>query len=131
MSDLYPDMGEKMATYSVSLAQLCHEEGGTLQMNNTGVCGEQSQWVDHTGIVTAQGSKCFLGPLRGHSPRWVMCLLRGAGLRSCDTPGRNEPYRITGRRGQPAHILAGDAVSGAEIAATPCFQPLAVVHLPL
>ena len=109
----------------------CAVERGTLQMNNTSACGEQSQWLDHPGAVTAQGSKHRPGPPRGHSPRWVVCLLRGAGLRSCDAAGRNEPHRIPGRRGQPAHSLAGDAVSGAGIAAAPCCQPLAVVPLPL
>ena len=32
---------------------------------------------------------------------------------------------------QPAHILAGGAVSGVEIAMAPCLPPLAVTHLPL
>ena len=94
-------------------------------MNNTmGVGSSPSGW-------TTQGLSRQPGSPRGHSPRWVMCLLRGAGLRSCGTAGRNEPHRIPGRRGQPAHSLAGDAVSGAGIAAAPCFQPLAVVPLPL
>lgn len=127
MSDLYPDPGWGRWRGEWPLIQPhllhCALERGTLQMSNTSACGEQSQWLDHTGVVTAQGSKHLPGPLRGHSPRWVMCLLRGAGLRSCDTAGRNEPRRIPGRRGQPAHSLAGDAVSGAEIAATLCFQP--------
>ena len=32
---------------------------------------------------------------------------------------------------QPAHSLVEDVVSGAEIAAAPCFPALAVTHLPL
>ena len=103
----------------------CAVERGTLPMNNTmGVGSSPSGW-------TTQGLSRQPGSPRGHSPRWVMCLLRGAGLRSCGTAGRNEPHRIPGRRGQPAHSLAGDAVSGAGIAAAPCFQPLAVAPLPL
>ena len=51
-----------MATYSGSLIQLCCEEEGTLQTNTAGISGECSQWMDHTGFATAQGSVYFLGP---------------------------------------------------------------------
>ena len=44
-----------MATYLGSLVQLCCGEGGTLQTNTTGMCGECSQWMDHTGLATIQG----------------------------------------------------------------------------
>ena len=47
-----------MATYLGSLVQLCCGEGGTLQTNTAGTCGECSQWMDHTGFATAQGSMC-------------------------------------------------------------------------
>ena len=33
-----------------------------MQRNTTGVCGECSQWMDHTGFAPAQGSMYFLGP---------------------------------------------------------------------
>ena len=39
-----------MPTYSSSLAQLCCGEGRTLQKNTAGICGECSQWIDHTGL---------------------------------------------------------------------------------
>ena len=41
-----------MATYSSSLAQLCFGEGKTLKKkkNTAGMCGECSQWIDHTGL---------------------------------------------------------------------------------
>ena len=40
---------------------MCCEEGGTLQTNTTGVCGECSQCMDHTGFAPAHGSVYFLG----------------------------------------------------------------------
>ena len=42
-----------MVTYLGSLVQLCCGEGGTLQANITGVCGECSQCMDHTGLAPA------------------------------------------------------------------------------
>ena len=48
-----------MATYLGSLVQFCCGEGGTLQQNTPGICGECSQWMDHTGFATAQGNVCF------------------------------------------------------------------------
>ena len=37
----------KVVTYLGSLAQLCCGEGGTLQTNTTGMCGECSQCMHH------------------------------------------------------------------------------------
>ena len=39
-----------MVTYLGSLVQLCCGEGGTLQKNITGVCGECLQCLGHTGL---------------------------------------------------------------------------------
>lgn len=39
-------------------------------MNNTGGCGEQSQWVDHTEIVTAKAAS--LRVHSGHSLEWIL-----------------------------------------------------------
>ena len=47
---------------NVSLDQLCCGEGGTLQTNTAGLCGECLWWMDHTGFATAQGGMYFLGP---------------------------------------------------------------------
>ena len=44
-----------------SLVQLCCGEGGTLQTNITGVCGERLQYMNQTGFAPAHGSVCFLG----------------------------------------------------------------------
>ena len=48
-----------MVTYLGSLVQLCCGERGTLQTNITGLCGECSQCMDHTGFAPAHGSMCF------------------------------------------------------------------------
>ena len=49
-----------MVTHLGSLVQLCCGDGGILQTNTTGTCGECLQWMDHTGFTRAQGSMCFL-----------------------------------------------------------------------
>ena len=68
-----------MVTYLGSLVQLCCGEGGTLQTNITGVCGECSQCLGHTGfapthgacafpVYTAQASGCSAGELSKVGP---------------------------------------------------------------
>ena len=42
--------GAKVVTYLGSLVQLCCGEGGTLQTNITGMCGECSQCMDTLGL---------------------------------------------------------------------------------
>ena len=49
-----------MVTYLGSLVQLCCGEGGTLQTNITGTCGECSQCRDHTGFAPAHSTCAFL-----------------------------------------------------------------------
>ena len=44
-----------MVTYLGLLVQLCCGETGTLQTNITGVCGECSQCLGHTGFAPAHG----------------------------------------------------------------------------
>ena len=48
-----------MVTYLGSLVQLCCGEGRTLQTDITGVCGECSQCLGHTGFATAHGMCSF------------------------------------------------------------------------
>ena len=68
-----------MVTYLGSLVQLCCGEGGTLQTNITGVCGECSQCLGHIGfalahgicafpVYTAQASGCSAGELSKVGP---------------------------------------------------------------
>ena len=100
-------------------------------------CGERVQGMDHSGVATptvacttqiqaAQAPRCTAG----HSSRWAVSLLKGAGLRplhSCqNSPGSQED--VVSDWG-PTHSSVGDAFSGAEIAVAPCLLPLAIVHL--
>ena len=48
-----------MVTYLGSLVQSCCGEGGTLQTNITGMCGECSQCLGHTGFTPAHGMCAF------------------------------------------------------------------------
>ena len=48
-----------MDTFLGSLVQLCSGEGGTLQTNNTGLCGECSQCLGHTGFAPSHGVCAF------------------------------------------------------------------------
>ena len=48
-----------MVIYLGSLVQLCCREGGALQTNITGVCGECSQRLGHTGFAPAHGKCAF------------------------------------------------------------------------
>ena len=50
-----------MVSYLGSLVQLCCGEGGTLQKNIAGVCGECSQCLDHIEFSPAHSSVCFPG----------------------------------------------------------------------
>ena len=66
--------GTKVVTYLGSLVKLCCGEGGTLQSNITGVCGEYLQCPGHTGfapthsmcafpVYTVQAPGCSAGEL--------------------------------------------------------------------
>ena len=48
-----------MVTYLGSLVQLCCGEGGTLQTNITGVCGECLQCLGHTEFARTHGMCAF------------------------------------------------------------------------
>ena len=49
-----------MVSYLDSLVQSCCGEEGTLQTNITGVCGECSQCLGHTGFAPIHGMCAFL-----------------------------------------------------------------------
>ena len=68
-----------MVTYLGSLVQSCCGEGGALQTNLTGVCGERSRCLGHTGfapthsmcafpVYTAQAPGCSAGELSNVGP---------------------------------------------------------------
>ena len=46
--------------FRLTYSFVCRETG-TPQKNTPDMCGECSQWMDHTGFATAQGGMCFLG----------------------------------------------------------------------
>ena len=48
-----------MVTFLGLLVQSCCGEGGTLQTNITGVCGECSQCLGHTGFAPTHGVCAF------------------------------------------------------------------------
>ena len=48
-----------MVSFLVLLVELCCREGGTLQTNITGMCGECSQCLGHTGFAPAHGVCAF------------------------------------------------------------------------
>ena len=48
-----------MVTFLGSLVQSCSGEGGTLQKHITGVCGECSQCLGHTGFAPTHGMCAF------------------------------------------------------------------------
>lgn len=47
------------------------KEGGTMQTNIVGMCGEWSQWMDHSGFAIAQGNMYVLDP--HYSGSRVLC----------------------------------------------------------
>ena len=82
MSNFCPDtrgQEHKAVTYLGSLVQLCCGEGGTLQTNITGMCGESLQCLGHAGFVPAHSVCAFLvytaqapGCSAGNCPKWAL-----------------------------------------------------------
>ena len=79
LSNFCPDTGAVVDTFLGSLVQSCCREGGTLQTNTTGVCGEYWQCLGHTGfapahsmcafpVYTAQALGCSAGELSEVGP---------------------------------------------------------------
>ena len=77
-----------MVTYLGSLVQSCCEEGGTLQTNITGMCGECSQCLGHTGFTPAY-RVCVLSwstllrlqvVLQGNCLKWALGCMHFPGL---------------------------------------------------
>ena len=83
-----------MVTYLGSLVWLCCGEGGTLQTNITGVCGECSQCLGHNGFAPAQGV-CVLLVYTAQAPGCSAGELFKAGPGLCVLP-RSKPLRFSG-----------------------------------
>ena len=70
-----------------SLVQSCCGKGGTLQTNITGMCGECSQCLGHTGFAPAHGVCAFpvytdqvVGCSAGNCLRWALGCMHFTGL---------------------------------------------------
>ena len=80
-----------MVTYLGSLFRLCCGEGGAMQTNITGVCGECSQCFGHTGFAPAH-SVCAFPVYTAQAPDCSSELSK-AGLGLCALP-RSKPLRF-------------------------------------
>ena len=79
--------GVKVVTYLGSLVQSCCEEGGTLQTNITGMCGECLQCLGHFGFAPTHGMCAFpvytaqaLGCSAGNCLMQALCCMHSPGL---------------------------------------------------
>ena len=84
-----------MVTYLGSLVQSCCGEGGTLQTNITGVCGECLQCMDHTGFAPAHGACASRSTLlrlqvslQGNCLKWAPGCVHFPGLRRSGSGSR-------------------------------------------
>ena len=81
-----------MVTYLGSLVQSCCVEGGTLQTNITGMCGEFSQCFGHTGFVPAH-SVCAFPVYTAQASDFSAVDLSKVGPGLCALP-RSKPLRF-------------------------------------
>ena len=92
-----------MVTYLGSLFRLCCGEGGTLQTNNIGMCGECLQCLSHTGfapthsvhaflVYTAQAPSCSAGELSKVGPG--LCALPRSKPLRCRFSGTPQRHRL-------------------------------------
>ena len=81
-----------MVTYLGSLVQSCCGEGGTLQTNITGVCGECSQGLRHTGFAPTHGV-CAFPVYTAQAPGCSAGELSKVGPGLCALP-RSKPLRF-------------------------------------
>ena len=83
-----------MVTYLGSLVQLCCGEGGTLQANITGMCGECSECLGHTGFAPTHGV-CAFPVYTAQAPGWSAGELSKASPGLCALP-RSKPLGFLG-----------------------------------
>ena len=82
----------KVVTYLGSLVQLCCGDGGTLQINIPGVCGERSHCLGHIGFAPAHGV-CAFPICTGQAPGCSVGQLSKAGPGLRALPG-SKPLRF-------------------------------------
>ena len=87
ISALTKGVGAKVVTSLGSLVQSCCGDGGTLQTNITGMCGECSQCFSRTGFAPTRGLCAFLvctaqtpGCSARNCPRWALGCMHFPGL---------------------------------------------------
>lgn len=78
--------GENAHQFGLACSAALWRGKGHYKRNATACVGSTWQWTDHMGAATAQAPPKpkllrLPGALRGHSPRWAVHFLRGAGLR--------------------------------------------------
>ena len=91
-----------MVTYLGSFVHSCCGERGTLQTNITGVCGECSQCMDHTGFAPAHVVACAFpvdtaqapGALQGNCLKRALGCVHFPGL-SCSRSGSQVLHKGT------------------------------------
>ena len=93
-----------MVIYLGSLVQLCCGEGGTLQTNITGLCGECSQCLGHTGFAPAHGVCVFL-VYTAQAPGCSAGELSKVGPGLCALP-RSKPLRFESSGTTQRHRLS-------------------------
>ena len=81
-----------MVTYLGSLVQSCFWWGGAMQTNITGVCGERSQGLGHTGFAPTHGV-CAFPVCTAQAPACSARELSKAGPGLCALP-RSKPVRF-------------------------------------
>ena len=140
-----------MITYLGSSAQLCCGEGGALQTNITGVCGECWQCLSHTGfapthsvcafpVYTAQVPGCSAGELSKAGP--VFCALprfrfsgtpqrqTRLGVRFVPSPGPNSSGdQVLGNCTVPGGVLITSPVLAARFPGCTARAPFQVCRL--
>ena len=137
-----------MVTYLGSLVQLCCGEGGTLKTNITGVCGECSQCMDHTGfaparstcafpVYTAQAPGCSegesskVGPGFHALPRSKLLRFRSGVLHKGTGPTGPAFCALPGQRSSGNQVLGERTVPGTwRILSPPPTQPLRFLSAP-
>ena len=130
--------GAAVATYLGSVVQLCCGEGGTLQTNATGMCGEYLQWWTTLGLPqpevaciswvhTAQAPGCSARELSQVSP--VFCALpRSKLLRLLGGPQGHRPRRGLSFVPFPGPSCSGDWVLGElTVPGGPCILPTSLI----
>ena len=94
----------KLVVYLGSLVQLCCREGGTLQTNITGVCGECLQCLGHTGFAPAHGV-CAFPVYTAQAPGCSAGVLSKVGPGLCALP-RSKPLRFESSGTTQRHRLS-------------------------